>query len=61
MDYNVLNLALNFSWSDKSHIVFGVNNILNVEYVPHLSRVKEVGTGIPNPGRSFNINFKYSF
>ena len=61
MDYNVLNLALNFSWSDKSHIVFGINNILNVEYVPHLSRVKEVGTGIPNPGRSFNINFKYDF
>ena len=59
--YNVLNIALSFKLFDQLNVILGVNNLLNEEYVPHLSRVKEVAGGIPNPGRSFNINLKYEF
>ena len=57
--YSVINLALSFKYFNKLNIELGIQNLLNEEYVPHLSRVKEVGGGIPNPGRSFNINLKY--
>ena len=59
--YNLLNLSLSCNLSKKMDVVFGIDNLLNTEYVPHLSRVKEVGPGIPNPGRSFNINLEYDF
>jgi iron complex outermembrane receptor protein len=59
--YNVLNIALSFKLFNQLNVVLGVNNLLNEEYTPHLSRVKEVGGGIPNPARSFTINLKYEF
>lgn len=59
--YKLLNLELIFHPVNNINFVFGVNNLLNEEYVPHLSRLKEVGQGIPNPGRSFNLSLKYDF
>ena len=59
--YNVLNIALSFKLFNQLNVVLGVNNLLNEEYTPHLSRVKEVAGGIPNPARSFTINLKYEF
>jgi outer membrane receptor protein involved in Fe transport len=59
--YNVLNIALSFKLFNQLNIVLGINNLLNEEYTPHLSRVKEVAGGIPNPGRSFSVNLKYEF
>ena len=59
--YSVLNIELLFTPLNNMKFVCGVNNVLNEEYVPHLSRVKEVGQGIPNPGRSFNLSLKYDF
>ena len=38
-----------------------INNLLNKEYSPHTSRIRGVAGGVPNPGRSFNINLKYEF
>ena len=35
--------------------------IFNKEYIPHLSRIKEVAGGVPEPGRSFNLSLKYDF
>jgi len=46
--------------SDLS-VLLGVKNIFNKEYIPHLSRIKEVAGGVPEPGRSFNISLKYDF
>ena len=60
-DYNVINLKLGFKFNDQLHFVFSLNNILNEEYSPHISRVRGVAGGVPNPGRFFNINLKYGF
>jgi len=62
--YNLVNLEFSCVLFKKIDLIFGVANLFNEEYVPHLSRVKDVAGvpgGIPNPGRSFNINFKYAF
>ena len=62
--YNLINLEFSCVLFKKIDLIFGVANLFNEEYVPHLSRLKDVAGvpgGIPNPGRSFNINFKYAF
>ena len=59
--YNVINLKLGFKLSKKLNTVIGIDNLLNEEYSPHTSRIRNVAGGIPNPGRSFNINIKYDF
>jgi len=45
----------------KIKLGVGLNNVFNEEYVPHLSRIRDVAGGIPNPGRSFYISVKYEF
>jgi len=59
--YNVFNVRLSLKFTSKFDLAFGVNNLLNEEYTPHISRVRGVGDGIPNPGRYLNLNMKYSF
>lgn len=59
--YNVLNIQLDFNLNKRFDFVLGVNNLLNEEYSPHISRIREVAGGVPNPGRSFYINCKYEF
>ena len=59
--YNLLNFELVFNPLKNMTIVSGIKNVLNVEYVPHLSRIKEVGPGVPEAGRSFNVSVKYDF
>ena len=59
--YEVINLKLGFKLSRKFNIMLGMDNLLNEEYSPHTSRIRNVAGGIPNPGRSFNINIKYDF
>jgi len=61
MSYHVLNMELFLIPCNKISVVMGVNNILNEEYVPHLSRIRDVAGGVPNPGRSFNLSLKYEF
>ena len=59
--YNVVNLRLGFKINDKLHCSLGINNLFNEEYTPHISRVRGVAGGIPNPGRFLNMNFRYEF
>lgn len=59
--YNLVNFELIFNPFDNLTFIAGVKNLLNEEYIPHLSRIKEVGSGIPEPGRSFNLSLKYDF
>lgn len=59
--YNVLNLQLNLKIDNKFDLVLSLNNLLNEEYTPHISRLRGVAGGIPNPGRSFSVNFKFEF
>ena len=54
-----------YSYNDviilHGYINFSVNNIFNTEYVSHLSRIKDIAGGVPNPGRSFNMSLKLNF
>lgn len=59
--YNLINFQLGLKLSNKLLCTVGINNLLNKEYSPHTSRIRGVAGGVPNPGRSFNINLKYEF
>ena len=59
--YNIFNLHLGLNLGDDFNCVIGIDNILNKEYSPHISRVRGVAGGVPNPGRSSYINLKYVF
>ena len=59
--YNLINLQLGLKFNDKLLCSIGLNNLFNKEYSPHTSRIRSVAGGVPNPGRSFNINLKYEF
>ena len=53
--YQLINFGCNGSISAKNKIdySFGVNNLLNVKYIDHLSRLKTYE--IPNPGRNIYV------
>lgn len=59
--YQLINLGFNGSISEKNKIdySFGVNNLLNVKYIDHLSRLKTYGT--PNPGRNIYVKLSLTF
>ena len=59
--YNVINLQLGIKLNSQFHCSLGVNNILNETYTPHISRVRGIAGGVPNPGKSAYINLKYEF
>ncbi|MAZ58739.1 MAG: hypothetical protein CMP56_04990 [Flavobacteriales bacterium] len=59
--YSILNAELLFNPLINLSLVVGVKNIFNKEYIPHLSRIKEVAGGVPEPGRSFHVSLKYDF
>ena len=59
--YNLINLKIGLKFNNKLLCSIGLNNLLNKEYSPHTSRIRSVAGGIPNPGRSYNINLKYEF
>ena len=47
------------SKNKKTHkIIFQLKNILNETYYNHLSKIKMI---MPEPGRSFNINYRIFF
>ena len=61
--YNIFNFSVSGNINNKFKYTFIIDNLLNTEYTPHISRIRGVGTGggVPNPGRSININLKYEF
>ena len=59
--YNVINLQLGIKLNSRFHCSLGVNNVLNETYTPHISRVRGIAGGVPNPGKSASINLKYEF
>jgi len=60
-DYNVINVLLGLSFFKNIKCTLAANNIMNIEYSPHTSRIRGVAGGVPNPGRSFDINLHYEF
>tara|TARA_B100000902_G_scaffold400007_1_gene474488 strand:- start:1045 stop:3348 length:2304 start_codon:yes stop_codon:yes gene_type:complete len=58
--YNVINFKIGgYLFKNKLEYNFLLDNLLNKEYFPHTSRVRNVAGGIPNPGRSFSVNLRY--
>ena len=57
--YQVIDIQSHFKFLKNLNIIFGINNLLNKRYVPHLSRLKAYD--IPDPGRSFNTSITYEF
>jgi len=58
-DYNLINIGLNLEVATKNNpieITTGIKNLLNTEYIDHLSRFKTLE--IPNQGINFYIGLK---
>jgi len=58
-EYNLINIGVDLAIKTKSNpieISTGFKNLLNVKYIDHLSRFKNLN--IPNPGINYYINLK---
>lgn len=57
--YQLVNIGMNAVAGKKEQILIGlgVKNLLNTEYINHLSRLKNISTS--HPGRNFYISVKY--
>ena len=57
--YNLINVGINGSVGKNEQVLFGagVKNVLNTEYINHLSRLRNIDT--PHPGRNFYVSIKY--
>ena len=55
--FTLLNLKINYKYSDQLQVNMGINNILNLNYYEHLNR-RIIGTNTPflEPGRVFYTN-----
>ncbi|MEX1003673.1 MAG: TonB-dependent receptor [Crocinitomicaceae bacterium] len=60
-DYHIIHLALNMKvdFDNPLFLSFGVRNLLNEQYIPHLSGLKNLG--IPNPGFNIFGSIRYEF
>lgn len=59
--FHLLNFAAHFKYQGKQKWNFslGARNILNTEYIAHLSPLKNLGTGIAQPGINFFVKATY--
>lgn len=48
--YHLVNLAVKMSYLETFGLQVGVRNLLNTEFVAHMSPLKNLGPGIPQPG-----------
>ena len=59
--YDIFNLQIALKFSSQFFCTLSLNNLLNETYTPHVSRLRGVAGGVPNPGRFLDINLKYEF
>jgi len=57
--YHVLDASLQFAWNLKTPLALniGCKNILNANFIDHLSRLKNIQ--MPSPGRNFYISIHF--
>jgi iron complex outermembrane receptor protein len=58
--FHLVNVALKASYKDNLGIHLGARNILNSTYIAHLSPLKNIGQGIPQPGINFFVKLIYT-
>ena len=51
--FHLINFAVQTSYKEKFGLQLGARNILNSEYIAHMSPLKNLGPGIPQPGINF--------
>lgn len=58
--YHLVNASLQFLWNLKSPIAFniGCKNLLNANFIDHLSRLKNIQ--MPSPGRNFYLSIQFN-
>ena len=58
--YHLFNVGMDLLFDFKSPLKLGLGmkNVLNEDYINHLSRLKNIG--MSHPGRNFYVNLKYS-
>ena len=59
--YNIFNLQLGLKFNSQFSCTLTLNNLLNKTYTPHISRLRGIAGGVPDPGRFLDINLKYEF
>lgn len=59
--YNIFNLQLGLKFNSQFSCTLTLNNLLNKTYTPHISRLRGIAGGVPDPGRFIDINLKYEF
>ena len=59
--YQLLNIGINTSIGEKERfdLSFGCKNLLNTEFIDHLSRLKNIG--LESPGRNIYFKLTYQF
>lgn len=59
--FHLVNFAAHFKYEGKQNWIFslGARNILNTEYIAHLSPLKNLGEGIAQPGINFFLKATY--
>ena len=57
--YQLVDASLRFIWNIKTplHLQIGCKNILNSNYIDHLSRLKNIE--MPSPGRNFYLSLNF--
>jgi iron complex outermembrane receptor protein len=57
--FEVLSLSLGFAVGSAGNIQFSANNLMNEEYIPVMSLLRELD--IPQAGRDFSVSFSVNF
>ncbi|MBT5403022.1 MAG: TonB-dependent receptor [Crocinitomicaceae bacterium] len=56
--YQLFNIAANFNYKARINFSCGIRNLLNEQYIDHLSRLKNIG--MYHPGRNFFVQVKFN-
>jgi len=59
--FHLINATASLSYGERFGGQIGVRNLLNTEYISHLSPLKNLGSGIPQPGINFFVKLTYRF
>tara|TARA_B100000427_G_scaffold282093_1_gene253623 strand:+ start:719 stop:1021 length:303 start_codon:yes stop_codon:yes gene_type:complete len=57
--FEVLSLSVGFRVGSAGNIQFSANNLLNEDYIPVVSLLRDLG--IPQAGRDFSVKFSVDF
>jgi iron complex outermembrane receptor protein len=54
-EFHLINFSLQMSYKENIGLQLGARNILNTMYIAHLSPLKNIGTGLAQPGINFFV------